>query len=135
MTKRHYQLFALLLLVGAPLVVSLLTSTFLPGLRQIAPNQPEPQRPDYMQPAPDPEAGLPPAQQETPQGQVVQAGPQAGGSYTPVPPLYPAGVTLAGTDPTPISPLAADAASPGQAGQNPGILSAEDQRAMSDVQP
>ena len=135
MTKRHYQLFALMLLVGAPLLVSLLTTSFLPGLQQIAPNSPEPQRPDYMQPAPDPAAGLPPAQQEPPPGQLVQAGPQAGGSYTPVPPLDPAGVTQVGTDPMPSSPLTSDTALPGQAEQNPGILSAEDQRAMSNVEP
>ena len=134
MTKRHYQLFALLLLIGAPLVVSLLTSSLMPGLRQIAPSQTEPQRPEYMQPAPDPAAGLPPAQQEPPPSQAVQSGPQAGGNYTPVAVLDPAGTTLKGTDPTPLSPASSDPAQPGHAEQGPGILSAEDQRAMNDGQ-
>lgn len=134
MTKRHYQLFALFLLIGAPLLVSLLTSSLLPGLRQITPAPSKPQVPEYMQPAPDPGAGLPPGQSEPPPSQPSQSGPQAGGNYTPVATLDPTGTTLAGVDPTPISVAASDVSAPGQNGQGPGILSTEDQRAMSDVQ-
>jgi len=133
MTKRHYQLLALFLLIGAPLLVSLLTSSLLPGLQQIAPAQSKPQVPEYMQPAPDPAAGLPPALPEPPPNQPSQNGPQAGGNYTPVATLDPTGTTLAGVDPTPVSVAASDVTVPGQSGQGSGIPSAEDQRATSNV--
>jgi len=134
LTKRHYQLFALFLLIGAPLLVSLLTSSLLPGLQQIAPAQIKPQAPEYMQPAPDPAAGLPPAQPEPAPSQPDQSGPQAGGNYMPVATLDPTGTTLTGVDPTPVSVAASDVPPAGQGGQGPGIPSAEDQRATSDVQ-
>ncbi len=101
MTKRHYQLFALFLLIGAPLLVSLLTSSLLPGIRQIAPAQTKPQVPEYMQPAPDPAAGLPPAQPEPPPSQAVQSGPQAGSAYVAGPSLDTGGMAISGTDPAP----------------------------------
>ncbi len=133
MTKRHYQLFALFLLIGAPLLVSLLTNSLLPGIQQVAPNQPKPQAPEYMQPAPDPAAGLPPAQPDPPSGQAVQTGPQAGSSYTPVAVLDPQGMALTGTDPTPVSVAAPDGSAPAQGGQEPRTLSADELHAMNDV--
>jgi hypothetical protein len=102
-TKRQYQLFALVLLIGAPLMVSLLSGYFLPGLRQIAPGPlaPPPQ-PEYMQPAPNPNDGLPPALPPPPPStQPMQNGPQAGGLYDAPPSLNPSGVAIAGTDPMP----------------------------------
>jgi hypothetical protein len=134
LTKRQTQLFALLLLIGAPLIVSLLSGYFLPGIKGISPLSTEqPATPAYMQPAPDPAAGLPPGQPEPPPSPAQQTGPQAGGSYTPVAALDTGGVTISASDPTPLSSGASDGSAPAQGGQEPRTLSADELHAMNDV--
>lgn len=135
MTKRQTQLFALMLLVGAPLIVSLMGGYLLPSLREIAPAPQQPVAPAYMQPAPDPAAGLPPGQPEPPPSPAQQTGPQAGGSYTPVAILDPSGVAISGSDPTPLAPAGSDGSgsASGQGGGQPRTLTADEQHAMNDV--
>jgi hypothetical protein len=136
-TKRQYQLFALLLLIGAPLTVSLLSGYFLPGLRQIAPGHvPAPAAPEYMQPAANPADSLPPAMPPPPAGQPMQSGPQAGSAYDAAPSFNPSGVAIAGTDPMPASGQSAAASAPTAevppANANPLGLSREDIAAIRD---
>jgi hypothetical protein len=133
LTKRQTQLFALFLLIGAPLVVSLLSGYFLPGIKGISPLATQDVPPAYMQPAPDPAAGLPPSQPEPPPSPAQQTGPQAGGSYTPVAALDTSGVTISGSDPAPLSLGGSDASAPAQSGQEPPTLSADQLHAMNDV--
>ena len=133
MTKRQTQLFALFLLIGAPLVVSLLSGYFLPGIKGISPLATQDAPPAYMQPAPDPAAGLPPGQLEPPPSPNQQTGPQAGGSYTPVAALDTSGVTISGSDPAPLSLGGSDASAPAQSGQEPPTLSADQLHAMNDL--
>lgn len=104
MTRRHYQLFALAILIGAPLLVSLLNH-MLVGLGPIAPQQAAaPAAPDYMAPAVNPEDDLPPELKAPPSGQAAQNGPQAGMASDPGAGLNPAGMAVAGSDPSVIDP-------------------------------
>lgn len=101
MTKRQTQLFALLLLIGAPLLVSLLSGYFLPGIKGISPlATQQPAAPAYMQPAADPAAGLPPGQAEPPAGQTAQSGPQANVAFNAGPAYDPSGTSVQGVDPS-----------------------------------
>ena len=104
MTRRQYQLFALLLLIGAPALVSLLNQ-MLTGIHAIAPGPSQPlERPAYMQPAANPAADLPPAllpPSTDPMGQGMQNGQNA--QNVPLgtaPMLDTSGIEVSGTDPT-----------------------------------
>ncbi|MBO9581270.1 MAG: hypothetical protein J7498_10310 [Sphingobium sp.] len=138
MTKRRYQLFALSLLIGVPFLMSLLTSSLVPGLQQIAPTAPTPQMPEDMQPTPDPAEARSPAQTQAlakpPQNRPGLSGPQAGGGYTPVAALDPTGTIPVGVAPTPVSIAVSDVSVPGQNNQGPSIPPAQAQHATNDIQ-
>jgi len=133
LTKKQTQLFALMLLVGAPLIVSLLSGYFLPGLREVLPAPQQSGPPAYMQSIPDPAASLPPAQPNPPPSQPAQGGPLAGGNYTPVPVLDPSGMAISGSDPVPAAAMAGDGSAVAQGNPQPRPLTAEEIQAINDV--
>lgn len=108
MTRRQYQLLALLLLIGAPLLVTLLGQRLL-GVGALPPADPDPveaaQPVDAAQPAVmDLDFASNAAQPETPPDpQAIQSGEPA---FSPMPLLDPVGIdpgiSVAGTDPTPV---------------------------------
>jgi hypothetical protein len=134
LTKRQTQLFALMLLVGAPLIVSLLSGYFLPGLHDVLPAPQLSGPPADMQPAPDPAASLPPAQPGPPPGQTVQNGPHAGGNYAPVAMLDTSGTAISGSDPTPLALAGSDPSTPSGTTPVNTELSGDKLRAMTEEQ-
>ncbi len=99
MTKRHYQLLALMLLIGAPLVVNLLAN-MLPGGQQIAAAsaQTAPSA-DYVQHAANAEESPPP--ELAPSQQIAQAPPPPGEPFSVAPTIDPTGLATQGIDPMP----------------------------------
>jgi len=98
LTKRYYQLFALALLIGAPLLVSMLSS-LIPGIHPLGPPEAHASvRPDYVQPAANPAANLPPAMPNPPPvSQNGQAGQQTSEAGTTI---NTTGMSVAGVDPS-----------------------------------
>ena len=100
MTRRHYQFFALALLIGAPLLVSML-SNMLFGIGHLAPQGVAPppvqsSEPVRAEPAPSP----PPAPQNM----------QPVAPFSTGPTLDPTGTAVAGSDPMTAAPEIASAA-------------------------
>ena len=101
MTRRYYQFFALAILIGAPLLVSLLNHLIF-GLAPLASQLTQaPATPDYMTPAA--EAAPPAATTSMPPSQ-MQAGAQAN-----VGPIDPSGTEISGMEISGADPVPADA--------------------------
>lgn len=104
LNKTHYRLFAIAVLLGAPLLVSIVNSA-MPGPRIETSQAP---RPEYLQPPADPMANLPkPQLPPLPQNQQG-----AGTAFTAAPTLDPNGLAVSGSDPSPGAGAPADAAAP-----------------------
>jgi len=101
LTRRYYQFFALAILIGAPLLVSLLNHLIF-GLAPLASQLTQaPATPDYMTPAA--EAAPPAATTSMPPSQ-MQAGAQAN-----VGPIDPSGTEISGMEISGADPVPADA--------------------------
>ena len=111
MTRRFYQLFALAILIGAPLLISLMTS-MLPGSSK--PDAIEPASPaatELSEQSANPADDLPPAQPPPPPpNSQQQPAMQAGVAFDAAPSLDPSGAGVSGTDPTPVTDAGSDAA-------------------------
>ncbi len=125
MTRRHYQIFALAILIGAPLLVSLLNQV-LGGVVALAPQQQvqAPAAPDENTIVVDPSASLPPESQGSPPGQAMNA-PQQGDASTPPPLLDTSGTAVTGSDPSAPDP-AMDGAAQGY-DPSPAVALPEDE--------
>jgi hypothetical protein len=103
LNKRHYQFFALAILIGAPLVVSSLNSLLPKDPSETAMNESAPQQPDYLTPAVDPIAALPVNAMHDPPPMPVNNPPPysltGDGMLDPAPTLDPGGVAVGGVDP------------------------------------
>jgi hypothetical protein len=119
LNKRHYQILALLILIGAPLLVSALAS-LLPKEQAAPGTDPSASgRPEYLQPAVDPIAELDvkalPDPPPTPQNYGPPAYLTGNATLDPTPTLDPSSGAVAGVDPVmpqQIEPSTPEAAAP-----------------------
>lgn len=108
MTKRQYQLFAILLFIGAPLLVSMLSNWAL-GINRLASGQ----TPAQAEPAPPPEIVEAPAP-EQPHQQPPSA-PMENGLMSAAPTLDPSGIAVESSDPSALAAGSSPARAPQQA--------------------
>lgn len=124
LNRRHYQIFALTILIGAPLLISSLAG-YLPHDAPAASDNAATARPDYMTPAADPIADLKVQALPDPPPAQPNYGPPANltGNATldPQPTLDPSGGAVDGVDPAMPPPVVATAPLPAPAMPQPSL--------------